>query len=209
MPLTPQEARELQLRLAGRVIRRGSVRPRLVAGVDVSERDGRAHGAVVVLRGAEIVEQATSNVPLTFPYVPGLLSFRELPALHAAWRKLKHTPDAVIVDGAGYAHPRRFGLACHFGVEIGLPTIGCAKSWFLGDYDEPGRARGSWSPLVDQGETIGAALRTQDAVRIVYVSIGHLVSLKTALRIVLDCAPRFRLPDPQRFADQLSKKRSA
>jgi deoxyribonuclease V len=208
MPVTPREAREFQVRLRDRVIRRGSVRPRLVAGVDVSEKDGRARGAVVVTRDLEIVEQVTSDVPLTFPYVPGLLSFRELPALLAAWKRLKTRPEAVIVDGAGYAHPRRFGLACHFGILVGLPTVGCAKSWFIGDYDEPAAARGSWSPLMDGDETIGAVLRTQDGRNAVYVSIGHKVSLATSIRIILDCAPKYRLPDPQRFADQLSKKRS-
>jgi deoxyribonuclease V len=209
MQVTPAEARALQERLRGRVIRRGSVRPRLVAGVDVSEKDGRARGAVVVLQGREIVEQVTSDVAVTFPYVPGLLSFRELPPLLAAWSKLTTRPDLVIVDGAGYAHPRRFGLACHFGILIGLPTIGCAKSRLIGEYDEPARSRGSWSPLVDRDETVGAALRTQDGRNVVYVSIGHRVSLRTAVRVILDCAPRYRLPDPQRFADQLSKKRSA
>ena len=209
MPMTPKEARELQLRLRDRVIRRGSVRPTLVAGVDASEKDGRARGAVVVLRGAEVIEEATSDLPLSFPYIPGLLSFRELPALLAAWRRLKSRPDAVIVDGAGWAHPRRFGLACHFGVRVGVPTVGCAKSWFIGDYDEPATARGSWSPLRDDGETIGAVLRTQDGRNPVYVSIGHKVSLATAVRIVLDHATRTRLPEPQRLADRLSKKRSA
>ena len=209
MQMTPQEARDLQVRLRDRVIRRGSVRPRLVAGADVSEKDGRARGAIVVLRDLEVVEEATSDLPLSFPYVPGLLSFRELPPLLAAWKKLKTRPQAVIVDGGGYAHPRRFGLACHFGVLVGLPTIGCAKSRLIGDYDEPAAARGSWSPLVDDGETIGAALRTQDATNVVYVSIGHKVSLATAIRVVLACAPSYRLPDPQRLADQLSKRRSA
>jgi len=207
--MTPAEARALQERLRGRVIRRGSVRPRLVAGVDVSEKDGRARGAIVVVRGREVVEEVTSDVPLTFPYVPGLLSFRELPALLAAWAKLTTRPDLVIVDGAGYAHPRRFGLACHLGILVGLPTIGCAKSRLIGEYDEPARRRGSWSPLVDRGETIGAALRTQDGRNVVYVSVGHRVSLAASIRVILGCAPRYRLPDPQRYADRLSKRRSA
>lgn len=209
MQVTPSEARALQERLRDRVIRRGSVRPALVAGADVSEKNGRARGAIVVLRGPEVVEQATSDVPLTFPYIPGLLSFRELPPLLAAWKKIRTRPDLVIVDGAGYAHPRRFGLACHFGLLIGLPTIGCAKSRLIGDYDEPGRRRGSWSPLLDRGEAIGAALRTQDGRRVVFASVGHKVSLATAIRVILECAPRYRLPDPQRLADRLSKKRSA
>jgi deoxyribonuclease V len=209
MQVTPSEAREIQERLRGRVILRGSVRPRLVAGVDVSEKDGRARGAVVVLRGGEVLEEATSDVPLSFPYVPGLLSFRELPPLLEAWKRLRLRPDLVIVDGAGYAHPRRFGLACHFGVLVGLPAIGCAKSWLIGAYNEPGRKRGSWTPLRDRDETVGAAVRTQDRTRVVFVSIGHRVSLRTAVRVVLDCAPRYRLPEPQRAADRLSRAGSA
>src|SRR5207245_3159233 len=114
------------------------------------------------------------------------------PPLLAAWKKVKTRPDAVIVDGQGYAHPRRFGLASHFGILIGLPTVGCAKSRLIGAHDEPGPKRGSWSPLEDGGETIGAALRTQDGRNVVYVSIGHKVSLATAIRIVLACAPKYR-----------------
>jgi len=206
--MTPARARALQERLRGRVIRRGSVRPRLVAGVDVSEKDGRARGAVVVFEAGRVIEEATSDLPLSFPYIPGLLSFRELPPLLAAWKRLKARPDLVIVDGAGYAHPRRFGLACHFGVLVGLPTIGCAKSRLIGQYDEPGRERGSWSPLRDGPETVGAALRTQDGRNVVFVSVGHRLSLRTAVRIILACSTRYRLPDPQRYADQLSRRRS-
>ena len=208
MPMTPARARALQERLRGRVIRRGSVRPRLVAGVDVSEKDGRARGAVVVFEAGRVIEEATSDLPLSFPYIPGLLSFRELPPLLAAWKRLKARPDLVIVDGAGYAHPRRFGLACHFGVLVGLPTIGCAKSRLIGQYDEPGRERGSWSPLRDGPETVGAALRTQDGRNVVFVSVGHRLSLRTAVRIILACSTRYRLPEPQRYADQLSRRRS-
>lgn len=205
MQMTPREARELQERLRGRVIRTGSVSPRVVAGVDVSEKDGIARAAVVVLRDLEPVEEATAELPVEFPYVPGLLSFRELPPLLAAWKKLNARPDAVIVDGQGYAHPRRFGLACHLGVLLGLPAIGCAKSRLIGEYEEPPAPRGSWSPLTDRGERIGAALRTQDGRNVVFVSIGHKVSLAAAIRVVLACSPRYRLPDPQRLADQLSK----
>lgn len=205
MQVTPREAREIQERLRGRVIRRGAPATRLVAGADVSEKDGRARAAIVVTRDLQPVEEVSAEVPVEFPYVPGLLSFRELPALLAAWRKLRTRPDAVIVDGQGLAHPRRFGLACHLGVLLGVPTIGCAKSRLIGTYDEPDEARGSSSPLKEGGETIGAVLRTQDGRNPLFVSIGHKVSLAAAVRIVLACAVRYRLPEPQRFADHLSK----
>jgi deoxyribonuclease V len=203
--LTPREARELQERLRDRVVKKGVVRARTVAGVDVSEREGTARAAIVVMREGETVEEATHEEPVAFPYVPGLLSFRELPPLLAAWRRLKSRPDVVLVDGQGYAHPRRFGLACHLGVLLRIPTIGCAKSVLLGTFDPPARPRGSWSAIKDGGETIGAALRTQTGVQPLYISIGHRISLRGALRIVLDHAPRYRLPEPQRRADRLSK----
>lgn len=203
--MTPREAAALQLRLRDRVVRSGDLRPRLVAAADVSVRGGRARAAVVVLRGLEPVEQATAERPVTFPYVPGLLSFRELPPLRAAWEKVKSSPDVLLVDGQGLAHPRRFGLACHLGVLLGLPAIGCAKSRLVGEHEEPPSRRGAWTPLVDGGEVIGAALRTRAACRVVYVSIGHRVSLETAIRVVMDCSPRYRIPEPQRLADRLSK----
>ena len=207
VPSTPAEAREIQQQLRSRVERRGSPRWNLVAGVDVSERGDEARAAVVVLdRELRPVEEAVAATRVPFPYVPGLLSFREIPPLLEAWRKLRCRPDLVVVDGQGYAHPRRFGLACHLGVTLGLPAIGCGKTRLLGAHDEPTRARGSWSPLEDHGETVGAALRTREGTRVVYVSVGHLISLAAAVETVLACAPRFRLPEPQRLADRLSKK---
>jgi len=205
-PLTPREAAELQLRLRDRVIRAGRVRPRLVAGVDVSVKGDVARAAVVVLRDLEPVEEVAVERRVAFPYVPGLLSFRELPPLLAAWKKVRTRPDVIIVDGQGYAHPRRFGLACHLGVLLDLPTIGCAKSRLVGEYEEPPPPRGAWTPLVDRDEVIGAALRTQHGRNVVYVSIGHRVTLAAAIRVVLACAPRCRLPEPQRLADQLSRR---
>jgi deoxyribonuclease V len=207
LPVSLAAAVAVQERLRGRVVRAGSPRARLVAGADVSEKDGRARAAIVVLRDLEPVEEVSSETAVPFPYVPGLLSFREIPPLLAAWRKLRTRPDVVIVDGQGTAHPRRFGLACHLGLVLGVPTIGCAKSLLVGRHEEPGRARGSWSPLVDRGETIGAAVRTRDGMNVVYVSTGHRVSLAAAVRIVLACAPRCRLPEPQRLADRLSRRR--
>lgn len=204
--MTPAEARALQESMRDRVVRRGSLRPRLIAGVDASYKGEVARGAIVVTRDLEPIEEVAAEGPLTFPYIPGLLSFREIPILLAAWKKLRTRPDAIIVDGQGLAHPRRFGIACHLGVLLDLPTIGCAKSRLIGTYQEPAAARGSSSPLLDRGEKIGVALRTRDDTNVVYISIGHKVSLATAVRIVLNCATRYRLPEPQRFADRLSKQ---
>lgn len=203
--MTPHEAVEIQLRLRDRVVGSGAVHPRLVAAADVGVRGDRARAAVVVLRNLEPVERVTAETPVTFPYVPGLLSFRELPPLLAAWKKVKSVPDVILVDGQGRAHPRRFGLACHLGVLLDLPTIGCAKSRLVGTHEDPPPRRGAWAPLVDGGEVVGAALRTRAACRVVYVSIGHRVSLESAIRVVMDCSPRYRIPEPQRLADRLSK----
>ncbi len=206
MPLTPAGAIRIQLVLRDRVIRQGTVRPRLVAGADVSIRGDVARAAVVVLRDLEPVEEAVAERGVAFSYVPGLLSFRELPPLLEAWKKVKTRPDVVIVDGQGLAHPRRFGLACHLGVLLDVPTIGCAKSLLIGEHEDPAPERGSWAPLIDRGELIGAALRTQHGRNVVYVSIGHRVTLSAAIRVVLACAPRYRLPEPQRLADRLSRR---
>jgi deoxyribonuclease V len=150
-----------------------------------------------------VVEQHVVRKPLTFPYVPGLLSFREAPAIVAALRKLQSEPDVFLFDGQGYAHPRRFGLACHVGLWIDRPSIGCAKSVLVGVCDEPGRSRGSRSPLDDDGECIGVALRTRDGIKPVYVSVGHDLSLDSATRVVLACCTKYRLPEPTRRADKL------
>jgi deoxyribonuclease V len=206
VPVTVAAAVAIQKRLRDRVVPRGRVSSRLVAGVDVSEKAGTARAAIAVLRDLEPIETVTVERPVPFPYVPGLLSFREIPPLLAAWKKLKSSPDVVIVDGQGMAHPRRFGLASHLGVILGRPTIGCAKSLLVGTHADPPPERGAWAPIVDRGETIGAALRTQHGRNVVYISIGHLITLREAIRVVLACAPRYRLPEPQRLADQLSKR---
>jgi deoxyribonuclease V len=207
VPATVAEARLVQERLRDRVIRKGSPRWKLVAGVDASYRGDLGRAAVVVLdREFRLVEEAVAQGPISFPYVPGYLSFREIPLLLTAWSKLRAKPDLVIVDGQGLAHPRRLGVASHFGVVLDLPTIGCAKSRLIGTYDEPAPARGARSPLKDGKETIGAALRTRTGTNVVYVSTGHRVSLGAAVTAVLSCATRFRLPEPQRLADQLTKR---
>lgn len=192
----------------------GPLRPRLVAGLDVAYAgDGGADdlvaAAVVVLETAGLtpVDRATAVGRATFEYVPGLFAFRELPVLVEALGRLATTPDLMLCDGQGLAHPRRFGLACHLGVITGIATAGVAKTPFVGthDADALGAARGSWVPLTDRGETVGRVLRTQDGVKPVYVSTGHAVDLDTACRHVLALAPEYRLPQTTRLADRLSR----
>ena len=177
-----------------------------VAGVDVAyEKEGdRVFAAVAVLdaRTLEVMEEATHVDTVRFGYVPGLFSFRELPPIVACFEKLSAAPDLVVCDAHGRAHPRRFGLACHLGVLFDLPSIGCAKTPYVGREDEIGKRRGHDRELVDDGEVVGLALRTRDRVAPVYVSIGHRVSLRTARRWVLTLAPKYRLPETTRAADQ-------
>jgi deoxyribonuclease V len=201
--LTPRQAIAVQERLRGLVETRDRIgRVRRIAGIDVSVRDGWAAAAVVVMNPElEIIESATARLRATFPYVPGLLAFREIPAITKALKSLGRPPDLAIVDGHGFAHPRRFGIACHVGVAFGFPTIGCGKSLFVGEHAEPGASRGSWTDLRHRDETVGAALRTRAGVRPIYVSTGHRVSLSTAVEWILKLAPRYRLPEPIRAAD--------
>jgi deoxyribonuclease V len=207
----PRDARAaiaLQLRLAGRVaIRGGPRRVRLVAGADVAFASGGDFmaAAVVLLRypGLDVVETSAVTRRVTFPYVPGLLSFREAPAIIAAWRRLRHRPDLLLCDGQGIAHPRGLGLAAHLGLLLGVPAIGCAKSRLCGTHREPGPRRGDRAALVLDGRVVGSVLRTRDGVRPLYVSPGHLVGLASAVRWVLACGGGFRLPEPTRQADQL------
>jgi deoxyribonuclease V len=213
-PRTPAEARALQDRLRARVIaedRLGHVR--LVAGADAHYPSGRAEawGVVALLELPELAlrDWAKAVRPTDFPYVSGLLSFREAPAILAALARLPEAPDLLLVDGQGRAHPRRFGLACHIGVLADLPTIGVAKSRLIGDFDPPGAERGAWSPLRIGREVVGAALTTRSGTRPVFVSVGHRLSLETAIDVVLRCAPRLRIPEPIRQADRLSRLASA
>ena len=206
------EARELQQRLRHEVREEPVLDPEaveVVAGTDISYlRERRlALGAVVLMTypGMEVLEIRTSALHVAFPYVPGLLSFRELPALLPALEALSRTPDLIFVDGQGLAHPRGFGLACHLGVLTGVPTIGCAKSRLVGEADEPGMEVGGQAPLIYRGRTVGAVLRTRRGVRPLYVSVGHLVDLPTAVRMVLDCLRGVRLPEPQRKAHQVAE----
>jgi deoxyribonuclease V len=198
-------AREIQLSLAKRVVTKNEViNPRLVAGIDISSPDaqGVARGAVVVLRYPEfsIVEVKVVEDKITFPYIPGLLSFRESPLILAACEKLYNIPDFILIDGQGIAHPRRLGLASHVGLFLDLPTIGCAKSILCGQHRLVGEEAGSYSELLDNGEVIGAVLRTKSGVKPIYVSVGHRIDLASALQWVIKCCRGYRLPEPTRLA---------
>jgi len=208
--VTPAEAIEIQERLRHLVVTEDRFsRIRRVGGVDVHyDRGGsRAHASVAVLGFPDLrtEEYAVASLSVDFPYRPGLLSFRELPPVLAALARLITLPDLLLCDGQGLAHPRRFGMACHLGVITGIPSIGVAKTRLVGTHSELPGERGAWVPLLDHGEIVGAVLRTKAYVKPVFVSIGHRISLPTAVRIVLDCAPRNRLPETTRIADRLAR----
>jgi len=207
--VTPAAAREIQERLRGRVVTSddfGEVR--FVAGTDVAFEGGgqTTKGAVAVLTwpGLELADHAIARRPTSFPYVPGLLSFREIPALLDALDRLTAQPDLLLCDGQGLAHPRRFGLACHLGVVTGLPTIGVAKSRLTGTHGAVPVTKGRWTPLIDGDEVIGAVVRSRRGVKPIYVSVGHRVSLETAVHYAMGCVTRFRLPETTRWADRLA-----
>lgn len=209
-PRTLAEARDLQERLRAAIIAEDRLGPiRLVAGVDAWTEPSSdliwAAAVALGLEDLELRESALSCRRAEFPYRPGFLSFREAPAAVAALECLRTAPELLFVDGHGLAHPRRFGLACHIGLMTSLPTIGLAKSRLTGQYEEPGSARGDWMPLIEHGETIGAVVRTRSRTRCVFVSVGHRIGLQTAIHYALRCAPRFRLPEPIRLADRLSR----
>jgi deoxyribonuclease V len=216
--LTYTEAREIQLRLAGQVrFERLEKEPEIVAGLDCAFGDNgkRVLAAVVVLRWVaastpkalgmasfELIEAADASMDVTFPYIPGLLSFREAPACLAAVEKLGTEPDVFLVDGQGIAHPRRLGLASHLGLFLDRPTIGCAKSRLIGTFAEPTAKKGAHSPLCDGDEVIGAVVRTRANVKPLFVSTGHRCRLEDAIRVTLACTTRYRLPEPTRLAHQ-------
>ena len=213
--VTPEEAIAIQKRLRDQVIREDRLGiVRTVAGVDVGfEADGSVtRAAVVVLSFPELAVQETSLVrcPTRFPYVPGLLSFREAPAVLQALEQLRALPDLLLCDGQGLAHPRRFGIACHLGVLTGLPSIGVAKSLLVGRHAPVEAVRGAWQPLIDQtvsstaGEQVGAALCTRPGTKPIFVSIGHCVSLESAVEYTLRCVTRYRLPETTRQAHHLA-----
>ncbi len=213
--LSEAEARALQRQMAAEVIQEDRLdEVHSVAGVDCGfpQRDGQevARAAAVLLSFPDLepLADALIEAPVQYPYVPGLLSFREAPAILAALDRLPRLPDLILADGHGRAHPRRFGIACHLGLLLDRPTIGCAKSPLVGRYAEPGAEVGDWAPVVDRGETVGAAVRTRRGVKPMFVSVGHRVSLETAVKLVLACGRGLRLPEPTRLADQLASGRT-
>ncbi len=209
-PLTTEQAIALQVQMAGQVIRYDSLPDpvRLVAGVDVAYGQGddqRVFAGVVVIdvTSMKTVETRIAVATSAFPYIPGLFAFRELPPILRAFEQLEQRPDLIICDGQGVAHPRRCGLASHLGVLLDMPTVGCGKTRLIGEHLEPGRERGSSTPLVDQGEVIGSVLRTQTDTNPLYVSTGHRVSLQTAEQWILQLATTYRQPEPIRRANEL------
>lgn len=203
--VTPKEAIALQRELATQIRCEDDFGPvRTIAGVDVSmdrfATDGFAAIVVLSVPDLEVVEVSGVRMPIPMPYVPGLLSFREVPLVMRAWEGLKTKPDLLMVDGHGIAHPRRIGIASHVGLLLDRPSIGCGKTILVGRYGELGDTRGSTAPLVDHGEVVGEAVRTKNRVNPVFVSCGHRVSLASAVRWVLECARGYRLPEPTRRA---------
>jgi deoxyribonuclease V len=207
--VSPHEAIRIQQDLRTRLIAHDEegVPFRIVAAMDVSydKRSPWLFAAIVVMRlpGFQVVETAGVRAEARFPYIPGLLSFRESPAGLRAWGKLRTRPDCLICDGHGYAHPRRFGFACHFGLLVDLPTIGFAKSVLVGHFNPPAVARGSVADLVDAGGVIGAAVRTREGAEPVFVSVGHRISLARAVATILACTSGYRIPEPARRAHVL------
>jgi deoxyribonuclease V len=207
--ITISEAVAIQEQLRAQVVREDNFGPiRTVAGVDIGLdlRTSTARAAVVVLRLPELTveEQVVATRPITFPYVPGLLGFREVPAALDALSQLRVLPDLLLCDGQGIAHPRRFGLACHLGLLADLPAIGAAKSRLIGTHRPVADERGDWQPLYDGGEMIGVALRTRQRANPLYISPGHRISLSSAIEYVLRCTTTYRLPEPARRAHQLA-----
>jgi deoxyribonuclease V len=206
--VSQEEAVEIQKRLHSQLdLQSEPEKIETVAGIDVSYDKGSdwLFAAIVVLRlpDLQVIDTASTTTLVPFPYVPGLLSFRECPAVLQAWEKLQLKPDCLMCDGQGIAHPRRLGIASHLGLWLDLPSIGCAKSLLVGSYQEPGEKRGSLTPLVHRKEQVGVVLRTKDRVAPVFVSQGHKISLNKAMEIVLACCTKYRLPEPTRQAHLL------
>lgn len=211
--LTPQEAIKLQRELAQKIIREDKLATvRYIAGADmaIKVKTNKGHAVVVVYTypALELVEYQCHEELLSMPYMPGLLSFREIPVMLGAFDKLHQKPDLIFVDGMGIAHPRRIGIASHLGLWLNIPTIGCGKTLLVGKYDEKllDINAGSWVPLLDKGEIIGAVVRTRTRIRPLIISLGHMISLQTSIYYVLSCMRGYRLPEPVRQADKLSRK---
>ncbi|MDJ0577011.1 MAG: deoxyribonuclease V [Xenococcaceae cyanobacterium MO_234.B1] len=208
---TVAEAKEIQEKLRNQVITQDYLgQVHYVAGTDVGFKDNysitQAAVAVLSFPELELVETAIAKIPTTFPYIPGYLSFREIPAILQAMEKLQILPDLILCDGQGLAHPRRFGLACHLGVLLDIPTIGVAKSLLIGKHKTLPPEKGNWIPLIDKDETIGIVLRSRTNVKPIYVSIGHKISLSTAREYTMKCLSKYRLPETTRWADKLSRQ---
>ncbi|MBL7161612.1 MAG: deoxyribonuclease V [Anaerolineales bacterium] len=212
--LPPKSAIQLQEELRSRVISTPLADESIqyVAGIDVGfpRRKEIARAAIVVMQypSMELVDQGLAEAPVTMPYIPGLLSFREIPVILTALEEVTLMPDLLITDSQGIAHPRRFGLACHLGVLLDMPAIGCAKSILVGEHVPLPEERDSATNLADDGEIIGSVVRTRDGVKPVYVSIGHHVDLASAVRIILNCGGGYRLPEPTRWAHRLASQKS-
>lgn len=202
-----EKAMAIQHRLASQVLLTWDERlVRMVAGIDVGfpGEKGRAAVAVLSFPDLQLVDSARAETGVPFPYIPGLLAFREGPVILAALERLSREPDLLIFDGQGLAHPRRMGIATHMGVLLDVPSIGCAKSRLVGTHQQPGPRKGSYARLYDEGEVIGAVLRTRDRVNPIYVSIGHRIDLERAIDFVLRCCTKYRLPEPIRWAHRLA-----
>ncbi len=209
--LTPQEAIALQNQLKSEVVYNQPLNLdaiRYVAGVDTSVQNDISQAAVVVVSFPDLlpVETVRAQVPTPFPYIPGLLGFREGPGLEAAFERLTIEPDVFIFDGMGRAHPRRIGIATHLWLWLQKPTIGCGKTLLIGKYVEPGNEKGAYSDLVDKGEVIGAVVRTREATKPVYISVGHLADLPTSVELIMRCTTKYRLPEPIRLAHNAAGK---
>lgn len=207
--LSPGEAIALQKQLAKHLILNKSYTDvAIVAGIDVGfEQDGAITRAAVSLLSfpdLQAIENSLYRCKTTFPYIPGLLSFREIPAIEQALQQLKQKPDMLLCDGQGYAHPRRLGIACHLGLLTGIPSIGVGKSRLIGKHDDPPNQKGAWVPLIDKDETIGAVLRTRVNVKPLYISPGHLIDLESSIEMVMACVTKYKLPETTRAAHNLA-----
>jgi deoxyribonuclease V len=206
--LTPTQAIAIQRELAGQVSAEALTKPpRYLAGVDCAfdKANNLCIAAAVLwdMQNNTVCDQHVVHQPISFPYIPGLLSFREAPAMLAALAGLNVRPDVILTDGQGLAHPRRFGIACHLGIITEIPAIGCAKSLLIGDFQSPGVSRGATADLTHKQERIGKVVRTRSRVKPLFISIGHRIDLESAVALVLECCRGFRLPEPTRQADKL------
>ena len=209
--LSPKEAIALQKKLAPQLVGDSPIDLKsidTVAGVDVSVKHGTTCACVVVLSYPvlELIETVCARQPTSYPYIPGLLTFREGPALEAVFRKMQNEPDVFIFDGMGQMHPRRMGIAAHLGLWLGHPTMGCGKRHFIGEYQQPGNEKGCLSTVTYQGQRVGVVLRTRPNVKPIYVSVGHLADIESSVQLVLACTPKFRLPLPIRLAHRAASE---